>query len=153
MFRMATTPDDLLKVYAVRSIVFIEEQHCPWALEFDGLDDGAIHILYEQDGEPAAAARIRLLQEYAKLERIAVRAGFRGQGLGAQLVDFMVSVARQHGFTTFKMHAQAHLTGFYASHGFEICGELFDEVGIDHYPMIRRDRSDQRMAVPPVDGA
>lgn len=139
MFRIATTPDDMLKVYAVRSIVFIEEQRCPWALEFDGLDDSAVHILGEQDGEPAAVARIRLLQDYAKLERIAVRAGYRGQGLGAKIVDFMVDVARQHGYTTYKMHAQAHLTDFYGAHGFEVCGELFQEVGIDHYPMIRRD--------------
>jgi predicted GNAT family N-acyltransferase len=139
MFRVVTSPEDLLKVYAVRSIVFIEEQHCPWALEFDGLDEGAIHILGEQDGEPAAAARIRLLGDYAKLERIAVRAGYRGQRIGERLVDYMASVAHQHGFTTLKMHAQAHLTGFYRAHGFEVCGELFEEAGIDHYPMLRRD--------------
>lgn len=139
MFRIATRPDDLLKVYAVRSIVFIEEQRCPWELEFDGLDEDAIHILGEQDGQPAAAARIRLLGDYAKLERIAVRTGYRGRRIGDRLVDYMVGVAHQHGYMTLKMHAQAHLTGFYHSHGFEVCGELFEEAGIEHYPMIRRD--------------
>lgn len=139
MFRVATSPDDLLKVYAVRSIVFVEEQRCPWELEFDGLDEEAIHILGELDGEPAAAARIRLLGDYAKLERIAVRAGYRGRRIGDRLVDYMVSVAHQHGCMTLKMHAQAHLTGFYGVHGFEVCGDLFEEVGIKHYPMIRRD--------------
>jgi predicted GNAT family N-acyltransferase len=139
MFRIATSPEEILKVYAVRSIVFIEEQRCPWELEFDGLDQHAIHILGEVDGEPAAAARIRLLDDYAKLERIAVRAGYRGRRIGDRLVDYMVSVAHQHGYTTIKMHAQAHLTEFYHAHGFEVCGDLFDEAGIDHYPMIRND--------------
>jgi predicted GNAT family N-acyltransferase len=139
MFRVVSSPDDLLKVYAVRSIVFVEEQQCSWELEFDGLDQDAIHVLGEEDGQPIAAARIRLLEEYAKLERIAVRAGFRGRGLGDRLVEFMVAVARQHGYTAFKMHAQAHLASFYRKHGFEVTGEQFDEAGIAHVPMIRHD--------------
>ena len=139
MFRVASSPDDLLKVYAVRSIVFVEEQQCSWELEFDGLDQDAIHVLGEEDGQPIAAARIRLLEDYAKLERIAVRAGCRGRGLGDRLVDIMVAVARQHGYTTFKMHAQAHLAGFYRKHGFEVTGEQFDEAGIAHVPMMRHD--------------
>ena len=139
MFKVVSTLDELLKVYAVRSIVFVEEQHCPWDEEFDSLDDGAVHILGEQDREPVAAARIRFMGDYAKLERIAVRAAYRGRGIGDRLVEYMVEIARRHGRTTFKMHAQAHLTGFYRAHGFDVCGELFQEAGIDHYPMIRQD--------------
>ncbi len=139
MFKVVSTPDELLKVYAVRSIVFVEEQHCPWNEEFDGLDEGAVHILGEQDGEPVAAGRIHFIGDYAKLERIAVRAAHRGRGIGDRLVKYMLNVARGHGCTTFKMHAQAHLTGFYRAHGFDVCGGLFQEVGIDHYPMIRQD--------------
>ena len=139
MFKVVSTPDELFKVYAVRSIVFVEEQRCPWDEEFDGLDEGAVHILGEQDGEPVAAGRIRLMGDYAKLERIAVRTAYRGRGIGDRLVEYMLDVARRHGCTTFKMHAQAHLTGFYRAHGFCVCGELFQEAGIDHYPMIRQD--------------
>jgi predicted GNAT family N-acyltransferase len=137
MFRVVSNPDDLLKVCAVRSIVFVEEQQCPWVLEFDGLDEGAIQILGEEDGEPAAAGRIRLLHGYAKLERIAIRAAYRGRGMGGALVDYMVDVAHQHGFTSLRIHAQAHLTSFYRAHGFEVDGELFQEAGIDHFPMVR----------------
>ena len=139
MFKIATTEDELRRVYCVRSIVFVEEQRCPYDLEFDEFDAHAIHILGEEHGEPFAAGRIRFLGEYAKLERIALRADYRGRGLGHALVTFMISVARERGFTRYKMHAQAHLAEFYRRHGFETRGDIFQEANIDHYLMIRHD--------------
>jgi predicted GNAT family N-acyltransferase len=139
VFRIVTTQDELLKVFCVRSVVFLEEQACPYVLEFDGLDYGALHILGEEEGEPCAAGRIRFLGAYAKFERIAIRRAYRGGGRGHQLVDFMLRTAREHGFTQYKMHAQAHLVDFYRQHGFEPRGELFQEAGIDHFLMVRHD--------------
>jgi predicted GNAT family N-acyltransferase len=136
MFKVVTSFDDLLKVYAVRAIVFVEEQHCPYHIEVDEHEHSALHILGEMDGEPIAAARMRFLGKWAKMERIAVRKAQRGMGLGHQLVDFMMHTARERGFTSFKMHAQAHLTDFYAHHGFKTQGDLFQEAGIDHYLMV-----------------
>jgi len=133
--------EDVQRVFAVRSIVFIGEQRCPYLEEFDGLDAGALHILGEEDGEPIAAGRIRSVEGVAKLERIAVLAPARGRGLGHELVEFMLQAARDRGFRGFKMHAQAHLVDFYRRHGFEPHGELFQEAGIDHYLMIRDDEA------------
>jgi predicted GNAT family N-acyltransferase len=139
LFRVVTTPADILKAYSVRSIVFLEEQACSYAEEFDGLDAGAVHIVGEEQDEPVAVGRIRFLGDAAKLERIALRAAVRGRGLGHQLVDFMVEVAHCHGFRTYTMHAQAHLVRFYHQHGFNRRGDLFQEAGIDHYLMVRQD--------------
>lgn len=141
MFKIVTTQDELLKVFVVRSIVFIEEQQCSYPEEFDGLDYSAVHILGEEAGEPFGSGRIRFVGEYAKLERIAVRKAYRGRSLGHQLVDFMISVAREQGFSKYKMHAQARLTKFYEQHGFAAHGELFMEAGIEHYLMTRYDGS------------
>jgi len=136
MFKIATTMDDLIKAYAVRAVVFIGEQKCPYDIEIDEHEHSSIHILGEIDGEPFAAARLRFPGPYAKLERIAIRQEWRGQGLGHQLVDYMIEQCRKRGFTTIKMHAQAYLVDYYAKHGFIRQGELFDEAGIDHYLMI-----------------
>ncbi len=137
MFRIVTSLDDLMKAFMVRAIVFMEEQQCPYEIEVDEFEYSALHILGEIHGEPFAAGRLRFLGDYAKLERIAVRRAFRGKGYGHQLVDFMMSVAREKGFRKFKMHAQAYLTDFYRQHGFEVKGELFQEANIDHYLMIK----------------
>ncbi len=135
VLKRASSLDDLVKVFVVRGIVFCSEQQVAYSLERDAHDCGAIHILGEVDGEPAAAGRIRAVEGWAKLERIAVRRRFRGSGLGHRLTEFMLQTARQAGFFRFRMHAQAHLEDFYRRHGFRPRGEVFDEAGIDHVLM------------------
>lgn len=139
MFHVAANEQDHLAAYCVRSIVFVGEQGCPFAEEFDGLDAGAIHIVGLQGGEPVAAARIRRVGDWAKLERIALLPAARGRGYGHDLVEFMLGVAREAGFHRFKMHAQSHLERFYRGHGFERQGPPFQEAGIEHLLMTRED--------------
>ncbi|MGK7913397.1 MAG: GNAT family N-acetyltransferase [Synechococcus sp.] len=146
-FRVASTFDDLLKVMSVRSIVFIHEQHCPYAIEVDGQDYAAIHILGEQQGEPIAAGRIRCIYPYAKLERLAIRQQCRGRGYGHQLLAFMMSTARDRGFESMKLHAQVQATEFYRKQGFTTQGDVFVEADIDHLLMVyepNRLREEQR---------
>lgn len=140
MFKIVADEAERAKAYAVRSIVFVEEQACPYDLEFDEFDAAAIHIIGETDGEPFAVGRIRFVDGYAKLERIALRQAYRKGGLGHKLIEFMIGVAQQHGYSRYKMHAQAHLVDFYRQHGFEPHGELFQEANIDHYVMQRDDQ-------------
>lgn len=139
MFRVAAGEADLLAAYCVRSIVFVGEQACPFAEEFDGLDAGAIHIVGWLDAEPVAAARIRRVGDWAKLERIALLPRVRGRGLGHTLVEYMLTVARDAGFRRFKMHAQSHLESFYRQHGFAPQGPPFQEAGIEHFLMTREE--------------
>ena len=131
--------EDLIKVFIVRGIVFVEEQGVSYNIEHDEHDFSATHILGEMDGEPFAAGRIRAVGEYAKLERVAIRKQYRGKGLGHKLTEFMLFVAKEQGFKKFKVHAQSYLADFYKQHGFEIVGDIFKEAGIDHYLMIRDD--------------
>ncbi len=146
-FRIATTPADRLKCICVRAIVFMHEQECPYAEEIDGLDDDALHVLGEvetaQGPEPVATARIRFFGDpadgWAKLERIAIREAWRGGGRGHALVEFLVETARSRGYRKLKMHAQSHLVGFYARHGFVAQGEEFVEAGILHRVMVREE--------------
>ena len=139
MFKVVTTLEDLIKVFIVRGIVFIEEQGVTYTIERDEYDFSATHIRGEMDGEPFAAGRIRTVGEYAKLERVAIRKAYRGKNFGHKLTNFMISVATEQGFKKFKVHAQSYLKDFYQKHGFEVVGDLFKEVGIDHYLMVRND--------------
>lgn len=139
MFKVVTSLDNLIKVFIIRGIVFLEEQGVPYKIEHDIHDYSATHILGEENGEPFAAGRIRTLGEYAKLERIAIRRSYRGKNLGHKLTEFMILTAKNQGFHKFRVHAQTYLVEFYRKHGFEIVGDMFKEAGIDHYVMIRND--------------
>ncbi len=139
MFRIADSPEDRLKAFIVRGIVFVEEQGVRYDEEIDGLEGESVHVLAEWEGEPVAAARLRFPEGWAKLERIAVRRAWRGRGLGHGLVEFLLAEARRRGHRRFRLHAQAHLTGYYARHGFVVAGDRFDEAGIPHHLMLRED--------------
>ncbi|MEK7485001.1 MAG: GNAT family N-acetyltransferase, partial [Planctomycetota bacterium] len=99
--------------------------------------------LLDEQGAPYAAGRIRFFGEYAKLERIAIRKSHRGKNLGHELTNFMISIAEAKGFKKIKIHAEAYLKKFYEQHGFEVVGEKFREVNIDHYVMIRKPPKEQ----------
>ena len=70
--RIARSFDDLLMVYSVRSAVYIAEQECPFAEEFDGNDHCATHLIGFIKGEPAGCMRVRFFHDFAKIERLAV---------------------------------------------------------------------------------
>lgn len=130
---------DWAQARAIRQRVFVEEQQCPPEEEWDAYDEVARHFLGLADGRAVATARWRAAyhdgRAVAKLERFAVLPAYRGQGLGARLVEAVMADAHRAGFSNLFLHAQAHLQPFYERFGFVVVGERFDEAGIAHVPM------------------
>ena len=59
----------------------------------------------------------------------------RGEGIGAQIMNFSESWARLEGFTEIVLHAQEPVVGFYLKLGYSIVGERFYEADIPHFKM------------------
>lgn len=147
--RRVQTDADWLAARYIRQRVFVEEQGCPPEEEWDAYDEPAArgvtcyHLLGFVAGAPVAVARWRPVEvggeTMAKLERFAVLPECRGRGMGRAMVAATLRDARAAGFGAFVLHAQAHLEGFYASFGFRPISEPFDEAGIPHVKMVRRD--------------
>lgn len=137
--RVANSPEDLLKAFMVRWVVFCGEQGVRYDIEHDEFEDTATHVLGEIDGEPVAAGRLRCLPDYAKLERIAVRAPWRGHGIGSEITRLLLRLARERGYSNYRMNAQAYLQEYYGRFGFRAAGEIFMEAGIEHVSMVRED--------------
>lgn len=75
-------PEEFSQMQVIRRSVFQEEQGVDPALEFDGLDEIADHLLAYLDNQPVGTARIRYLNQHtAKVERLAVLSEARGKGL------------------------------------------------------------------------
>jgi len=115
--RIARSFDDLLMVYAVRSAVYIAEQECPFAEEFDGNDHCATHLIGFIEGEPAGCIRARFFHDFVKFERLAVLKKFRKSGLASELCRSVVDLARRKGFRRLYAHSREGLEGFYAGFG------------------------------------
>lgn len=133
-------PEEWELARQIRHEVFVQEQACRSEEEWDAYDEVSRHFIGFVDGAPIATARWRTAvhegRHVAKLERFSVRAAYRGRGYGRELVRMVMADAAAAGFTSFYLHAQAHLEGFYASFGFRRVGDPFVEAGIRHLAMV-----------------
>lgn len=116
----------------IREKVFIEEQHVPLELEWDGLDNGATHWLVSVDGRTVATAR---MLDNGHVGRMAVLADYRDKGLGSALLKSVITTARQRGLAELTLNAQTAAIPFYTKHGFHTEGDVFDDAGIPHQRM------------------
>lgn len=124
--------DQLHDILALRSRVFVTEQQITEVPEVDGRDPAAEHLIACRDGEVVGTLRLLVDRDPIKLGRVAVDADHRGRGVGRR----MMRAAQEHlGDRPAKLHAQAHLEGWYAELGWRREGEIFDIVGIDHVAM------------------
>lgn len=121
------------RLSAIRSEVFIAEQHVPPALEWDGLDETATHLLaLDADGRAIGCARIL---NHASIGRMAVLKSWRGQGVGNALLSAAIELCRRHGHGPIRLSAQVHAIPFYAAAGFTVCSDEYPDAGIPHRDM------------------
>jgi len=122
-------------VMPIRREVFINEQQVPEELEWDEFDQGALHAIVKKEQEVIGTARLIIDGQEAKIGRMAIKKDFRGQGIGQEMLEALVTKSLELHVTLIKLHAQVHAVSFYAKLGFEAHGEIFSEAGIDHVNM------------------
>lgn len=138
--KLVENQEELEQAFAIREKVFIEEQSCDRDEEFDGLDDDAVQFIACYRDEPAGTSRYRKTEKGIKLERFAVYAEYRGQGLGKCLLEGMIDHIRNDNPNPellLYLHAQVEAMPLYARRGFKETGEKFMEAGIEHIEMSR----------------
>lgn len=119
--RLARSAEERMQAYAVRVIVYMGEQRCPYAEEFDGNDEFATHVLGLVDGEPAGTLRLRWFGGFAKFEHLAVRPEFRSLHLGPKLVRFAQSLAARKGYRQLYGTAEGNrLVRYWSRYGFRV---------------------------------
>lgn len=133
----AKTPADFAICMAIRMEVFVFEQNVPAEEEWDSYDKTATHFFARVDGRPVATARLRDMQGVAKIERMAVRAEFRGKHVGDQLLQHVMEQAKARGFKQARVSAQTHATAFYEKLGFKVTSDEYMEANIPHRTMER----------------
>ena len=95
---------------AVRIEVFVVEQNIPAELEWDRLDAVSMHALaVDATGTPIGCGR--LLPD-GHIGRMAVVAAWRGRGVGAALLAYLIEAARQRGDARVLLHAQTQAMPF-----------------------------------------
>ena len=116
----------------IRTQVFVKEQGIDLEIDFDGLDEVATHVLVSIDAEYVGTGRI--LSD-GHIGRIAVLKPFRGKGVGAKVVESLIGEAEEKNYKRVYLGSQMHAIGFYKNLGFNTCGTIFMDAGLEHIEM------------------
>ncbi len=129
---VASTPDHIARIFAIRAAVFMAEQDCPYEEEFDGNDFSGTHILGLVDGVAAAVLRVRYFADFVKIERLAVLLRYRRTPIGRSVVEHAIALVRRKGYTRMYGHSQKRLVNFWRKFGFEPMARNIALVFSDH---------------------
>jgi len=70
-----------------------------------------------------------------RLRQMAVLNNLQGKGIGRALMQFAENIARDLGYKKLTMHARVTAVGFYEKLGYQVVGDMFEEVTIPHHSM------------------
>lgn len=128
--------DGLSQLKNIREKVFIQEQKVTPQLEWDGMDEKAIHFLVFNDKAAIGCARAIVIKDHMQLGRMAVLKEYRGQGIGGALIEKAMTIAKLNQLSAIYISAQCHAIDFYKKFGFEVTSDIYLDAEIPHRDMI-----------------
>ena len=127
--------DGLSQLKNIREKVFIKEQKVTPQLEWDGMDEKAIHFLVFNDKAAIGCARAIVIKNHMQLGRMAVLKEYRGQGIGSALIEKAMTTAKLNQLSAIYISAQCHAIDFYKKFGFEVTSDIYLDAEILHRDM------------------
>jgi predicted GNAT family N-acyltransferase len=127
--------DDHTQLKNIREKVFIQEQKVTPQLEWDGMDEKAIHFLVFNDKAAIGCARAIVIKDHMQLGRMAVLKEYRGQGIGSALLEKAMTIAKLNQLSAIYISAQCHAIDFYKKFGFEVKSDIYLDAEIPHRDM------------------
>jgi len=127
--------DGLSQLKNIREKVFIQEQKVTPQLEWDGMDEKAIHFLVFNDNAAIGCARAIVIKDHMQLGRMAVLKEYRGQGIGSALIEKAMTIAKLNQLSAIYISAQCHAIDFYKKFGFEVKSDIYLDAEIPHRDM------------------
>ena len=76
--------------------------------------------------------------ETLQLRQMAVNGNLQGKGIGASIMSFVETLARDKGYKKIMMHARNTAMGFYEKFGYKIQGDEFTEISLPHHIMEKK---------------
>ncbi|MDD5953452.1 MAG: GNAT family N-acetyltransferase [Oscillospiraceae bacterium] len=119
----------------LRETVFQKEQG--FTTEFDAIDENALHLVLYCDGIPAATGRLYQDETGCHIGRVAVAKSYRGQHLGALVLEILEDAARHRHCDTISLSAQVQAQSFYEKQGYHSLNDLHMDEFCPHVTMVK----------------
>jgi predicted GNAT family N-acyltransferase len=127
--------DSKVHLTMIREKVFIQEQKVTPQLEWDGLDEEAIHLLVYKNEKVIGCARALVIENDMQLGRMAVLKECRHKGAGSALIEKAIATSKLNQLNTIHISAQCHAIDFYKKFGFEVTSDIYLDAEIPHRDM------------------
>jgi predicted GNAT family N-acyltransferase len=136
LINKVSSQEELSACLNIRMLVFVKGQKVSLEDEQDGQDAKSQHYLLTVDGKPVGVARIRVIEQYAKIERVAILDSYQNKGLGKQLMEAILADLKLNpAIHSARLGSQTHAIAFYERLGFVISSEEYLDAGIPHKDM------------------
>jgi predicted GNAT family N-acyltransferase len=93
---------------------------------------------FDEDKILACCLLTKIDNATIKLRQMAVHNNVQGKGIGASMMSFAETVARDKGYKKLMMHARNTAIGFYEKFDFKVNGGEFIEVNVPHHVMEKK---------------
>ncbi len=98
-----------------------------------------ILIVCVDDGDLLGCCILTKIDNHTmRIRQMAVPDKLHGKGIGASIMSFAETLAKDKGFRTMTMHARDTAIGFYEKFGYKIKGQQFREVNLPHHIMEKK---------------
>lgn len=95
-----------------------------------------VHIASFEDDELLGCCMLTKVDPHTlQLRQMAVKDNLQRKGIGASIVSFAESIAKDKGYRRIIMHARDTAIGFYEKFGYKVKGDPFTEVNLPHHVM------------------
>jgi len=103
--------------------------------ELDKEKDEILIAAFEDEKMLGCCMLVKSDGSTVRLRQMAVLNNLQGKGIGRALMQFAENIARDLGYKKLMMHARVTAVGFYEKLGYEVVGDTFEEVTLQHNSM------------------
>ena len=119
----------------IRKNVFTDELGIPESELFDNNDETCDHFILFDGTRVVGTIRFLVMQNYIKLERMAILSDFRAKNYGKYAISQLTEYYGNAGYIKMILDSIYSVRDFYKKCGFIEEGDIFQRVGIDHIRM------------------
>ena len=129
------TDNDFLLIRKIRKTVFSDEMGILESEIFDKFDEISDHFIFTEKNHIIGSVRLRQIENYIKLERMAIYREFRLQNFGYDAIIQIINHYKGKKIEKIVLDSIYDIRNFYKKCGFNEIGKPFDRVGLPHVTM------------------
>ena len=93
---------------------------------------------FEEEEALACLILVPIQNNRLKMRQVCTLSSHQGKGIGAKMLEFAENWAKKNNYNFMQCNARENAAPFYLKFGYEIKGDLFEEIGIPHYLMEKK---------------